>query len=527
MAYPDVYINQLSRNSGKALPGFDYYTGLIVYGTAPTVTGKWATYVGESPAPNVKAQQLFAPSDATTAGIIPYTDNTAATGSYLITAAAAAAGETVSIAITAPRPNGTTSVTTIPYVTVAGDTVIDTLGANLAAYINTLTVVNGYSASYNAGTNTLTITAPKTEGLALNSGTPIAFTNSGSVAGTITQFSAGTASQWAIWKYHVDEYFRLNPTGNLWVGVIAASSSFNEVLTLQKGAAASKLRQVGIYDTSTSRGLAVNLTGTILSVNSACDDLDTKAPLVCVYSPNLKGVTLSDLTDQNLNVAPLVQCTISQDGDAAGALLYVINGQSVGNVGAKLGTISKSRVSASDAQPISDFNVTNGVENNVMAFSNGDLATSVSGNLQIQLDTYRYTFFRQFGDTVTGTYWVGNKTCIVSTSQFCNINDNRTIQKVKRVCYSTYVPLLNSELIFNADGTLKDFTVQTFIEAGNDNITAEMITGYGNLPLISGVDVSIDPTQKVKQTENLTVDVNINQNGVARKITVNVGYTTA
>lgn len=525
MAFPDVIINQISSNQGRQLPGFDHYTGLMFYGTAPSVTGKWASYTGT---PTIKTQQMFSSSDATSAGIVPFTDNTAPTATYLITTAATAAGEFLPISVDEPLQNGTSRTIDIgTYETVSGDTAIDTLGANLVIFINAGTVTHGYSASYNSGTNTLTITAPKTVGVSLNSGSPLDIDETGTdIVGTVTQFSGGTVSPYAIWYYHIKEYFRVNPGGNLTVGIISASSSFNELTTLQQ-AADSRLRQIGIYDNHTTRGLAANITGTITQIQAACIVSQKKAPFSLFYSPNITAVTdLSTYPDQNLNTANKVQCIISQDGLADGALLYVKSGQTIGNIGAKLGSISKSRVSSSDAQATAEFNMSDGVENNAPAFGNGKLSTEISEGTQIQLDNFRYTFFRQFGDTVVGTYWTDNKCCIISTSDLAFVNDNRVQDKVSRICYATYVPLLSSELIF--DGLkLKDYTVETFKDAGEDAIVANMITGFGALPLISGVSVSIDPDQPVKQTNNLTVVVTINQNGIARTITVNVGFGAA
>jgi hypothetical protein len=76
--------------------------------------------------------------------------------------------------------------------------------------------------------------------------------------------------------------------------------------------------------------------------------------------------------------------------------------------------------------------------------------------------------------------------------------------------------------LFNEDGTLQDFTIESFIDAGIDAVTANMITGYGPMPLISGISISIDPTQPVKLTSELIIDAEYNQNGIARNISVNV-----
>lgn len=522
MAFPNVTINKQEGGAGRKPAGFDYYSGLTFYGTAPTVTDKWATYTGT---PTIKAQQMFAPSDITSAGIIPYSDNTAPSATYLITAAATAAGEDLPISVVVPKPKATTETVSLgTYETVAGDTVIDTLGANLVIFINSGTVDHGYSATYNSGTNTLTITAPKSVGISLNSGTPLVIDESGTdITGTITQFSAGTRSNHAIWSYHITEFFRVNPTGVLWVGIISATSSFNEVTTLQKVAAESKIRQSGVFDIDATRAAAVNITGTILTFQNAIIDSEQTAPFIGVYSPNIAAVSdLSTYPDQNLNTANKVQTILSQDANAAGALLFITSGITIGNIGAKLGSISKSRVSASDAQVTTDFNMSDGTENAEMAFGNGVLSVNVTEGLQTQLDNYRYTFFRQFGDTITGTYWTDNKSCIVQTSSYSFVNDNRVADKISRILYSTYVPLLSSELIFNSDGTLQSFTVAYFKQVGIDAITNDMIIGYGNLPLISGVTIDIDPTQKVKTTNNLTISCGYIQNGIARNITIDV-----
>lgn len=520
MAFPKVQINQLSGGSGRPLPGFDYYSGMIFYGTAPSVTNKWATYTGT---PTIKAQQLFSAADATSAGILPYTENTSPTSTH--TLVRGGTGDTINIFATLPKQNVTTEVVDFGiYTQVAGDSTNTLLGDSVAAFINASTTIHGFSAT--AALGVVTITAPKSVGKSLNSGTVYTKTIVGTMTDTIVQnVVAGTASQYAIWYYQISEYFRVFGTGGtLWVGIISATSSRLELVTLQNQAALGKLRQIGMYDNSATTGLAANITASILAVDIAAEILTQTAPCEIVYSPNIYAVSdLSTYTDQNLNVANTVQCVISQDGLASGALLAVQNQQTVGNVGVKLATIAKSRVSASDAQPIADFNVSDGTENNTPAFGNGLLSSSVSAGIQLQLQNYNYTFFVNWGDVVVGTYWNDNRTCIVNSDSYAYVNDNRVFHKVSRICRQTYVPLLNSEIIFNADGTLTNASIETFQDAGVDSITAGMITGFGVLPLIGAVSVTIDPTQNVKATNNLSIFVTITENGIARTITLNIG----
>lgn len=520
MGFDNVIINQANGTSGRASQNQDGFSGMIFYGTAPAVDGKWAQYATN---PVLKAQQIFSAADSLACGIVPFSENTSATGSYLITAKGNT-GDTINIKVTVPIANGLFKIVDLGVYTVpAGSATIALQGADIAALINAGTNQHGFSATF--VTATLSITAPKNAGVSLNSGAPIGVTATGAFAGTITQFSGGTASQYAAWDYHIRQYFWKNPNGSIWVGVLATSSQFKETAELQK-VSSSKLRQIGIYDIVESRASAANITNTILTANNATQSVQKTAPFICVYSPNMKSIVdMSAYPDQNFNVGRRVQTVISQDGGAEGALLFVQLGQTIGNMGVKLASIAISRVSASDAQPVVDlFNNSDGTENDVPAFSNGQIASSVSENLQAQLHDFRYTFFRKFGDTVIGTYWTSNKTCVTNSDDYAYVNDIRTMDKIQRILYGTYVPQLSAELVYNLDGTLKDYVIQMLIGLGEERVTADMITGYGNLPLIGGIRITINETQKVRATNNLVIDVIAGQNAIARNITINAGF---
>lgn len=523
-----LFINKDQKSSGRVPAGFDYISGQMFYGTAPSVTGKWATYQSSLfPAVQIKAQQMFSVDDAIAAGILPNTDNTASTATFEITAIGTT-GDTCLVECVIPvLGGGTTSVTLADYTIGAADTTIDLQGAALVAAINALSYLTGFSATYAAGSDTLTITAPKKLGKYLNTGTPYSFTIVGTFAGTLVQnVIAGTASQYAIWYYQISEYFRKNATGNLWVGIISASSSFNELLALMS-ASGNTIRQIGIYDNHTTRGLAANITATCQQIQTAAMLLDQSFSFEVFYSPNITAVTdLSTMPNGQLVAYNKVSVVISQDGGAQGAFLYVVSGQTIGNIGCKIGTTSASRVSADDAQAIPQFNLSDGIENNIPAFGNGKLLSEISANLQTQLQAYRYIFFAVFTGNVVGTYWTDNYCFCVQTNRYAFSNDNRVASKLTRILNTTYIPLVKSEVLFNEDGTISDASVEMLQDAGVDAITAAMITGFGSMPLISGQPiVTIDPTQDLQNTGNLQIVVKIGENGIARDITISQGFT--
>jgi hypothetical protein len=83
------------------------------------------------------------------------------------------------------------------------------------------------------------------------------------------------------------------------------------------------------------------------------------------------------------------------------------------------------------------------------------------------------------------------------------------------------VPLLNSPLALNADGTLTNTTVSYFTSVGDDAL-ADMIRNAE----ISQEKTIIDPTQNVLATSNLNVTVEYIQEGVARQITITLQPVT-
>lgn len=524
MAFPQVTINQTGGASGRPSPGNDYISGIMFYGTAPSSVGfPFNTYTGT---PSIKARQLFSDVDATNAGIVPYTDNTAATGIIALTKGST--GDTITIKVTVPTQNGGTTVVNLgTYTQVSGDSTDSAFATSVKNFINAGTLVHGFSATSSVAN--LTLIAPKSCGVSLNGTTSIANTIVGTITATITTqlggTVAGTASNYASWFYQISEFFRVYGTGaSLWVGIITATSGFNEIVTLQN-ASGGTIKQMAIFDNVQSAADGSTITTRIASINTIAKTLSQTAPFIVEYAPNLVLYTdISTLPDQNLNTANTVRTVISQDGLAKGALLFVTCGYSVQNLGAKLATTALCRISGSDAQPVPQFDISDGTENNTPALANGKLNSIISPSLLLQLNNYNYTFNVTFPESVVGTYWNDNRMCISNSSDYAYENDNRVYQKASRLCRQACIPLISSELIFNADGTLSTGSIMVFQNAITENVTAGMITGFGSMPLISGVSVSIDPKQNVKATSNINIVVTINENGIARYITISLGF---
>lgn len=507
MAINDIIFVKGQGGLGRPLAGEDYISSLLFYTDDNNLPSGFTT--------TDRIKQFFSLQDAEAAGILnDYEDATASSATYDVTNAGTV-GDTIKI--TGVDPLGKQTVLA-SYKTVSGDDASD-IAFNLATQINAGTISTGYTADTD-GTE-LIVVFPKKFGSYPNSGTPLIVTIVGGITGTLTlNLTSGYHSRNAIWHYHISEYFRLQPKGNLYVGIFSYPTTwdFEEITTMQTYANG-KIRQVGVY--VKWRNFASNADADIQAIDAQIktyNDANHK-PLSALYAGKMIGITeLSTLTDlQTLN-ASKVSVVISQDFAGQGYFLYLTSGQSITTIGATLGAISYSKVSE-DIAWINKFNISNGTECDTIGIANGQKLTDLSQGLINLLDDYRYIFLVKYVG-ISGSYFNDSHCAVTVTSDYAYIENNRTIDKAIRGIYSSLLPNLNSPLVLNADGTLSDSTVAYFESQAGLNL-AQMIRDSE----LSAYDVVIDPTQNVLSTSNLTVTVKLVPIGVARQITVNIGFT--
>lgn len=502
MGLNDIIFVKGQGGLGRPLQGEDFISGLLIY--AATLPSGFSS--------TNRIKQLFSVADAEAAGIkADYSDGTAASGSYAVSAIGSN-GDTLNIKVTGV--DGIVDLGT--YTKVTGDSTTALVATAIAAVINAGTITHGYSAS--ATTSTVTITAPKKNGVFLNSGTPIAVTIVGTIAGTITQFASGVASKQAVWHYHIAEYFRIQPQGSLFVGIFAVPSTytFTDITTIQNYANG-KIRQIGVWKDAT---FAVGDLTTINTEIVTNDDANHK-PLSAIYAADLSATSdLSTLTDLNTLSANKVSAVIGQDGAGLGSILYKSYGKSITVLGAILGATSLAAVS-DDIAWVGKFNMSNGYELDTLAFANGVLVGSSTQNFLNNLDNLRYIFLIKYVG-IAGSYVNDSHTAIAVSSDYAYIENNRTIDKAIRGVYASVLPALNSPLQLNSNGTLSDTTIAYFESLAETNLIQMIRDGE-----LSAQAVTINTTQNVLATNTLVIAVQLVPIGVARAIQVNIKFTTS
>jgi hypothetical protein len=451
-----------------------------------------------------------------------YADETKAAATYLFTNAGAT-GDTVQITvqeyISANNPTGLVNLGT--YTRLSTDTTVTLLGASVAAFINAGTLTHGYTAT--ASTGTVTITARPSLGVFLNTGTPFVVTIVGTIAGTLTQPTGsgstvlGVASLKATWYYHISEFYRINPTGSLYVGMYAVPATYDFAeIALMQSFASGKIRNWAAFADGTTY-----TRGKVQAAQAAMATIEAShMPASMLLTFNYAAATLSALADLATLNSNKVSLVISQDGFAQGYELYKGSGKSVTNIGAILGAVSLAKVSE-DIAWIAKFNISNGIENDTAAFANGDLFSSVSTSLLNTLNNYRYIFnTKQVG--YAGTFINDSHTCITFTSDYAYIENNRTIDKAIRNLRAAYLPYIASPILLNADGTITDSDLANLTSVGETSLDQMVRDGE-----LSAKQVIISSTQNIATTSTLTIAVELVSVAIARNIVINIKYVLA
>jgi len=333
----------------------------------------------------------------------------------------------------------------------------------------------------------------------------------GITANTLVNVSAATNLD--ILHYHISEFFRANPTGELWtmIQTSASTGSYAEVVQLNN-ASGGKIRQIGIWEAITFA--SSNLAAIQTQVTST---ITNNKPLEVIYTANFSAVTdLTTLTDLSTLNAPNVSVAFGQDGANLGAALYTKLSKTIGCVGLALGAVSSALVSESIAW-VQNFNMSN-VEMDTLAFGNGSLYTAASDNLVSQIDIKQYLFLRKFVG-ISGSYFNNDYTAISVTSDYSSIKRNRTIHKAAREVRARLLPSVAAPIFFNADGTISAYSIG-FFESEANTALAAMVSASE----ISQYKTIINPKQNVQSTKILNLTVQIVPVGSADVIDVNLGF---
>lgn len=304
--------------------------------------------------------------------------------------------------------------------------------------------------------------------------------------------------------YHAREFFRLAPGSTLW---LFFQATYAEMNTLSAG----KLRQLGVF---------FDTFGDLVSVHQAGVTALTAlhAPLQVLAGYQGVALTLGSVADQGINNAPQVSVLLAGDGDGDGAALADdLSVPYIPAVGAVLGAMAKASVHESVAW-VEKFNLSDGNELEVIRLADGN--DNPTNSTLSALNDKRYLVLRKHVG-ISGTYLNDSHTATDETGDFAYIEANRTIQKARREIRRFLLPQLNAPLTVDGDtGKLAPGSVRFF-----ENLAARPLNQMQSAGEVSAFGVFVNPDQNVLSTSTLQIQVKIVPRGVARNITVLIGFS--
>lgn len=509
MALPNVKIVQSTSGLGRALPGSDYISGHIhYYASGATLPSGFSS--------SDRIKKIFSVADAENLGITNGHLGETKAVAKVVVGGTPAAGDT--IAITYTGIDGAETILSTYTLTSADATSTTTAATAIKNAINAAN--NGFTAT--SSTTSVLITTKGGEGIFPNSGTPYASTVSGGMTATWTQptGSGSTVLGVASWidtlYYHISEYFRIQPKGQLYVGLYEEESTtytFSDITTMQNFAQGD-IRQLSVFEKNVAFSAAqCAALQAIATANEA-----VYKPIQLILNAEISATaSVASLATLATQTAPNVSVCIAQDGANDGYHIYKATGKSVGAIGAMLGAISLAKVNESIGW-VAKFNMALGSELDTIAFSNGQLYTALAESQFDSLNDYAYIFLRKFVG-ISGSYWSDSKTTVTSTSDYATIENNRVYQKISRNVRANMLPAVSGPIYVQADGTLTPGTIKYFETLANNPIVQMEADGE-----ISAHKVIINPSQDVLATSTIELTLQNVPVGVARTIKINVGY---
>jgi hypothetical protein len=519
-----IIFNRGESGLGRQQPGKDYVSGMIFKQTElPS---------GFSSSDRIKKVSTLAEAEAL--GIVDtHADETKATGGAIEITAAGSAADVWTATIT---PAGGSLITLGTYTEQTSDAVAD-IATGLAAAINALTGAHGFTAA--VVTATVNLTAPAKYGASINT-SGLTGASSGTGTSTVTQFTGGVGSEIAINHYHVSEFFSIAEKitglaqGVLYIGIY--SSYDGTQIGLVQNYAKGDIRQIGVFlpDTFASSQVTASQTG------ASAVQADDK-PLNVLLAADFSATTLSALADLRTLNSKNVSVTIGEDLTGEGGRLANVEGFSISSLGASLGSIAQASVHENigwrqkfdlihsrKASIITQTNPFNEYE--VLGFATGETLEAQSQTIIDALTEDGYLFLVKETGT-NGSFHNDSPTCISITSDFAYIENNRTIDKAVRLVRENLVNKINSPVYVDSDtgnvteATIQDFKNDAFKALENMASAREINTNAdGELPANS---VIIDPDQNVLTTSTIEMTIQVVPVGVARNITVNIGFAVS
>ncbi len=330
--------------------------------------------------------------------------------------------------------------------------------------------------------------------------------------------------------HHIQEFFRKNKNGELYIRLTAQGTSMTDMcdvtkphlktLTLDVGGdirqASVVLNPLTTYTETLAGGLDSDVIAAIPKAQALAEsELSYKRPLQILLEGRSFNGTVATATDLRTLDAENVHVTILADKVIADT--HAIHA-GYAAVGATLGIISSALVNESIGWT-GKFDLSDR-ENGLYLdpyLSSGVKASSLEANFQALTDK-GYIFAHNYVGQ-TGTYFDAFPTCQVLTSDYAWGQEQRVIQKAIRLTYDALFDRINSPIKLDATSGQMDIGVaKSFEQDAEDGLSIMLQQSE-----VSGLSAYVDTDQDVLNTGKVVVIIKIVSIATGREIEIQLG----
>lgn len=325
---------------------------------------------------------------------------------------------------------------------------------------------------------------------------------------------------------HINEYFRINPNGDLYILVLPQATSFADMVDKINAGNAKKLlieaegkiKQLGVaYNPAVAVVDSTAFEAAILKAQElATDEYTLHRPVSIILEG--KGYDVGSPVDFRALNSKNVTAMIGQASSIVNKEIDLATPfETYAAVGTALGAISKAAVNENIAW-VEKFNLFGG--SLTSASIGGTLLTDISdGDLETLNDNGAVFFRTHIGRA--GYYFNDSHTAVEITSDYAYIENNRTIDKAVRSIRSILLPRLASPVLVDPDtGTLPPAVIKSY-----ENDGRKALEQMQNNNEVSSFTVYVDPTQDILSSSELQVEFTLVPTGTARNIKVTIGFS--
>lgn len=361
-------------------------------------------------------------------------------------------------------------------------------------------------------------------------GVPKALPNKDHVSGIIAYYPMETADKYAdvkvfetnvsaqdsfaelggfdILKYHISEYFRMQPAGRLWVMVrpISTGVTFEEDVRELQRVAEGEIRQIAVWNGDKSLSEQPIAPGDFGKLQTVATELEGKGTPVSILYAGAFDAGSEYRVAGRCNVSFVIGEDASEGSEA---ITLGAAGSVVSALGACLGCVSLANVNESIAW-VAKFN---------LGFSKVGKIKGVTAE-NTTLDGKGFLFCVKY-DGVAGAFWNDSHTMDVATSDYNSIESVRTIDKACRGVRTYLLPYLASPVYLNDDGTMRADSL-----ANLKNVAGQALEAMERAGELSGYIVEVDAKQNILANSTVEFVIKNVAVGVMRNIKIKIGYTT-